>query len=98
MSATLNVAFVGLSIAASAGFASGSASLVALRANTQFLDHVKLRFISQLINDMSSVLEKLLKCFNGTTISTAFSVLLLLPSYFHVILVLYSKDFESSIE
>ena len=50
-------------------------------------------FISQLINGMSSVLQKLLKCFNGTTISACFSVLL--PSNFPVILVLYSKDFES---
>ena len=52
--------------------ASGSASLVALLVNKQFSDHVKIRFISQLINGMSSVLQKLLKCFNGTTISTFF--------------------------
>ena len=64
--------------------ASGSASLVALLVNTQFSDRVKMRFISQLINDMSSVLQKLFKCFNGATISNSFSVLL--PSNFPVIL------------
>ena len=70
-----NVAFVGLSIAATVGSASGSVSLVALLVNTQFSDYVKIRFISQLINGMFSALQKLLKCFNGTTTSTSFSVL-----------------------
>ena len=69
MSVILNVAFVGLSTAAAAGFPpwAGTASLVALLVNTHFSDHVKIRFISQLINGMSSVLQKLLKCFNGVT-------------------------------
>ena len=70
----LNVTFVGLLTAATAGSASGSASLVALLVITQFSDQVKIRFISQLINGISNVLQKLLKCFNGTTISTSFSV------------------------
>ena len=72
----LNVAPVGLLIAAIAGFASGSAFLVALLDNTQFLDQVKIRFISQLIKSISGVLQKLLKDFNGTAISTFLSVLL----------------------
>ena len=96
MSIILNVAFVGLLIAATAGFASGFAFLVALLVNRQFSDHAKIRFISQLINGMSSVLQKLLKCFNGTIISASFSVLL--PSNFLVILVLLLKNFESLIE
>ena len=78
VSAILNVAFVGSSIAATAGSASGSSSLVVLLVNTQLSDHVKIRFTSQLINGVSSVLQKLLKCFNGTTISTYFSVFHLL--------------------
>ena len=44
-SVILNVAFVGLLIAATAGSTLGSASLVALLVNMQFLDHVKIRFI-----------------------------------------------------
>ena len=82
VSVIFNVAFVGLSIGATAGFPSGSASLVALLVNTQFSDHDKIRFISQLIN----VFQNLLNYFNGATISTSFSVLLL--SNFPVILVL----------
>ena len=78
VSAILSVAFVGSSIAATEGSASGSSSLVALLVNTQLSDHVKIRFTSQLINGVSSVLQKLLKCFNGTTISTSFSVFHLL--------------------
>ena len=70
----LNVTFVGLLTAATAGSASGSASLVALLVITQFSDQVKIRFILQLINGISNVLQKLLKCFNGTAISISFSV------------------------
>ena len=55
-SVILNVAFVGLLIAATARSASGSASLVALLVNTQFSDHVKIRFILLLINGMSNIL------------------------------------------
>ena len=40
--------------------------------NTHFSDQVKMRLISQLIKDISRVLQKLLKYFNGTTISTFF--------------------------
>ena len=42
--------------------------LVALIVNTQYSDHVQIRFISQLINGMSSVFQKLLKYFNSTAI------------------------------
>ena len=45
VSVILNVAFVGLSIATTARFASGSGSFVALFVNTQFSNHVKIRFI-----------------------------------------------------
>ena len=83
MSVILNVAFVALSIASTAGFASGSAALL---VHKQFSDHVKIRFISQLINGMSIVLQKLLKCFNGTAILLSSSVFL--PSDISVILVL----------
>ena len=39
---------------------------------TQVDDHVKTRFTSQLINEISRVLQKLLKCLNDTAISTFF--------------------------
>ena len=92
MSVILNVAFVGLLIAATARFTSGFASLVALLVNTQFSVYVKMRFISQFINGMPSVLQKLLKYFNGTTISASFSVSL--PSNFPVMLFFVIKRFS----
>ena len=50
MSVILNGAFVGLSIAATAGFLPwAGTSLVALIVNKHFSDHVKTRFISQLM-------------------------------------------------
>ena len=86
-SVILKTAFGGLLIAATAGSASGSASLVALVVITQFSDQVKVKYISQLINGMSSVLQKLLKYFNSTTVSISpFSTFL--PSNFSAILVL----------
>ena len=39
---------------------------------TQVDDYFKMRLISQLINNISRVLLKLLKYFNGTIISTSF--------------------------
>ena len=86
MSFILNVAFAGLLTEVTAGITSGFASLVVLFVNTLYSDHDKIRFISQLINGMSIVLQKLLKYFNGTTISKSF--VLLIPSNFHVMLVL----------
>ena len=63
-----------------------TASLVALLVKTHFSSFVKIRLISHLINDISSVLQKLLKYFNGTTISASFVVLI--PSNFVIMLVL----------
>ena len=98
MSVILNVAFVELSTAATAGFPpwAGTAFLVALLVNTHFSGHVKIRFISQLINGISSVLQKLLQYFNGTTISASFVVLT--HSNFPVMLAFPSKDFETLME
>ena len=39
---------------------------------TQVDDHVRIRLISQLIKDISRMLQKLLKYFNGATILTSF--------------------------
>ena len=39
---------------------------------TQVGDHLKIRLTSQLINSISRVLQKLLKYFNSTIISTSF--------------------------
>ena len=55
-----NGAFVGLLTAPTAWPASMSASLVTLLVITQFLDQVKMRFISQLINGISSAFENVL--------------------------------------
>ena len=49
---------------------------------TQSLDHGKIRLTSQLINGISSVLQKLLKYFSGTIISTFF--VLTLSCYLYV--------------
>ena len=92
VSVILNVASVGLLTAAPAGSTSGSESLVALLVIIQFADHVKKKFISQLVHCISCVLQKLIKCFNGTAISTYFSVVL--PSNLPVIPVRKSKDFN----
>ena len=84
----LNVAFVGLLIAATAGSVTDQSHyllLASLLVITQFSDQVKIRFISQLINGISNVLQKLLKCLNGTTISFSFSIFL--PSDLPVMLV-----------
>ena len=86
MSVILNLTFFRLLTAATAGLTSGFASLVTLLVNTQFSVQIKIRFISQLINGISSVLQKLLNYFKGTTISTSF--VLPMPSNFPVMLVL----------
>ena len=59
---------------------------------TQSLDHVKMRLISQLINGISSVLQKLLNYFTGTFISTSFVFPLL--GVFPVIFTLDLNDSE----
>ena len=85
VSLILNNEFVGAFIQ-SIELSPATASLHVLLVIAQFPDHVKIRSISQLINGMTNALQKLLKFFNDTTISTSFSVLL--PSNFAVILAL----------
>ena len=46
--------------------------LIALAIVKQFVDQVRIKLISQLINGISRVLQKLLRYFNGTIISTSF--------------------------
>ena len=58
---------------------------------TQVDDHVKIRLSSQLISGISRVLQKLLKYFNGTAISTPS----LLPSS-GVFCVIFTFDFNDS--
>ena len=87
VSFVLKVAFVGLLIPATAGSASGSASLVALLVITQFSDQVKVQDTSQLINEIFSDLKKLPGHFHDTKISTSFFSTLL-PSNFPAILIL----------
>ena len=81
----------------------GTKSFVSVIANliapvelviTQVDDQVKMRLTSQLINGISRVLQKLLKYFNGTIISTSF----VLPSagVFPVIFILDLNDSESA--
>ena len=82
----LNVVSDGATIAGSA-----SAS-TAISTKTQFLDQVRAISTSQFINGVSKLLQKLLKCFNGTT--TSASVNESLFSVFPTILVLYLKDSE----
>ena len=45
------------------------AALTVISAKAQLLDQVKISSISQLINGVFKVLQKLLKCFNGAAIS-----------------------------
>ena len=78
---------MGLLVAATARLALVLASLAAWLVNRYFSDHVKVKDTSQLISGMSNILQKMLKYFNGTTIST-FSFSALLPSNFPVLLVL----------
>ena len=49
----------------------------------QFVDQVRIRLISQLINGISFVLQKLFRCFNVTIILTSFvSSFYVLPAIF----------------
>ena len=67
-------------------------SNVVLSVITQFLDQIKVKDTSQLINNISDVFQKLRKCFNGIENWTflVFPLLAVLP----VILVFYLKDLE----
>ena len=93
-----------------ARLALGLAACVAISAKAQFLDHAKIRFTSQLINVInfmctSKVLQKMLKCFNGTKVLRSFLVFVFFYSMFSpfswfvfdvfpVMLSLYLKDSE----
>ena len=61
----------------------------------KFLDQVKIRLSSQLINDILRVLQKLIKYFNGTDSSTFF--VLQTSGSFPVILILDLNDSDSVI-
>ena len=61
---------------------------------TQSLGHAKRSSNSQFINGISRVLQKLLKYFNGTIISTCF--VFPLAGVFPVIFTLYLNDSESA--
>ena len=79
------------------------AALTVISAKTQFFDHLKTNSISQLIDGLFKILQKLLKSFSGITTSISS-----LPTFFasepasplptllvfHVVLVLYLKDSE----
>ena len=86
-----NIARYEALISGTGGSALGLASCVVLSVISQFLDQVQFRDTSQLINDISIVLQKL-RCFNGTENLPAFVFLLL--AVFPVMLVLYLKDSE----
>ena len=92
----LNFVFVGAFIAGLAGLSpcARKAACVIISVKAHFSDHVKIRFISQLINSISKVLQKLLKCFNDTTVLTSFVLLSLLSLFgvFPIILILYLND------
>ena len=47
-------------------------SLYALLVNTQFSDQAEIKDTSHLTNKISNLLQKLPRCFHGTTISTSF--------------------------
>ena len=67
-----NFASVGDSIAAIGGLGCGSgAFLKALPTNTHFLYQDKIKVISQLINGISKLLQKLPKYFNGIAFVTS---------------------------
>ena len=89
-----NVAFVGAFIASISGTfpSAGTTSYVIISVKTQVLDQGKVKDTSQLINGISDVLQKLVRCFNDTTNSTFF--VSLLTAIFAIILLFYLKDSE----
>ena len=78
VSVILNVAYVAAFIACLFGspFCAETATSIVISAKRKFSDHANVRFTSQMINDISSVLQKLLKYFSDTTISTFFSTII----------------------
>ena len=93
VSVILTVAADGTTIAG----LSPSASLVAISAETQFFDQVKISSTSQLIGGIFKLLQKLLKCFNVITTSAFFNESLS-SGVFPTIFVLYLKDSEQKKE
>ena len=65
------------------------AAHVAVSAITQSLDHVKIRFTSEIVSGISNALQKLLSYFSWTVISTSF--LLPYAADFPMMPVLYLK-------
>ena len=55
---------------------------VLISVKTQFSDQVKIKGTSQLIKGMFKIFQKLLRCFNGTTISRIFVIFVFLCSVF----------------
>ena len=90
VSVILNVAPDGATIAG--GSLLFPAALTIISAKTQFSNQVRIISTSQLINNISKLLQKLLKCFNVTTASV--SVNESLSCAFPTMLVLYLKDSE----
>ena len=86
-------------IAGLAGLSScaGTAAVIFKSVKTQSLDQVNVEDTSQLINSISNVLQKLLRCFNGTIILASYITLLWSLSLFGVFstrLLLYLNDAE----
>ena len=63
-----NIATSGTLFPSTEGLVLGLASWVLSTVNTEFLDQVKGKDISQLINSISNVFQKLVRCFSGTKI------------------------------
>ena len=63
-----NIATSGTLFPSTEGLVLGLASWVLSTVNTEFLDQVKGNDISQLINSISNVFQKLVRCFSGTKI------------------------------
>ena len=63
-----NITTSGTLFPSTEGLVLGLASWVLSTVNTQFLDQVKGKDISQLINSISNVFQKLVRCFSGTKI------------------------------
>ena len=89
MSVILNVAPDGATI----GGLPTCATLTVISAKTQFLDQVKINSTSQLINGISKLFQKLLKCFSGITTFASVNESLSF-GVFPIIIVLYLKDSE----
>ena len=68
-------------------------AVTVISAKAQFFDQDKINSISQLINAIFKVLQKLPKCFSGTTTLMSSNASLLF-GVFPVLFVLYLKDSE----